>query len=329
MRLRSGRGWRAVTLVACLCGLAVAACSPTTAGSGLSAQSPVPSTPASPASAAASAEAPVPVGSSRPPAGADAADFVAVVSSAGVRQWLQCSGAGPLTLVVVPGLSTAATAWSGVLPALRRLVRTCVYDRPGLGLSPPRPNRAEVVDTELLGQELWSALRAAGQRGPYLVLGHSFGGLVARAFVAAHRSSVRGLLLAESVTPGDPSNGRFWREAGHWVDLAATATAARSWPRLGGLPLLVLSASRPDENHLGGPTYHQPAWVTALWVREQQAQAALSNDEIQVVAQSGHVLQQDNPAAVIEAVRVLVTSVRDNRSLSCEGSWAQLEATCA
>ncbi len=251
-----------------------------------------------------------------------------MVASDGVRQWLHCAGPGPFTLVIIPGLGSTATAWSGVLPGLERLVRTCIYDRPGLGASPPRPNRGAVVDAGLLQQELWSLLQTAGQRGPYLVLGHSFGGLIARAFVAAHRSSVRGVLLAESVTPYDPSTGPFWTEAGHRVDLTASSVATEGGPKLGHLPLLVISASRPDENHLGGPTYQQPAWMTTLWIREQYEDLGLSSDSIQVVAHSGHVLQQDDPDAVVEGVRELVGSVRSGRPLTCAHHWSAQGATC-
>ena len=256
------------------------------------------------------------------------ATLSAVVSSYGVRQWLHCAGPGPLTLVVVPGLGATAADWAAVLPQLQTLVRTCVYDRPGLGLSPPRPDAGRTVDGGLLAHELWSLLQTAGERGPYLLLGHSFGGLVARAFVADHRPAVRGVLLAESVTPYDPTTGQFWVEARHRVDMQLSSTATRGGPHLGSVPLLVLSASRPDEDHLGGPTYGQPRWMTDLWVRQQAQDLQLSSDAIQVIARSGHVLQQDDPPAVVAAVRALVTAVRTGRRLDCRGSWAALHSTC-
>ncbi len=250
------------------------------------------------------------------------------MSSDGVRQWLHCAGLGPLTLVVVPGLGATAADWAPVLPRLQTLVRTCVYDRPGLGLSPPRPDAGRTVDGGLLANELWSLLQTARERGPYLLLGHSFGGLVARAFVADHRPAVSGVLLAESVTPYDHTTGRFWVEAGHRVDMQVSSAATQGGPRLGNLPLLVLSASRPDEDHLGGPTYGQPRWMTDLWVRQQEQDLQLSSDAIQVIARSGHVLQQDDPSVVVAAVRALVTAVRTGRRLDCGGSWAGLHSAC-
>lgn len=252
-----------------------------------------------------------------------------VVSAAGVRQWISCAGKGSLTVVVVAGLGAWSSSWAGVLPSLRAQVRTCVYDRPGLGRSPQRPGPASrVVDAGLHAAELWALLRAAGERGPYVVLGHSYGGLVARAFVRAHRSSVAGVLLAEGVPPEDPTLGRYWHEAGHAVDMPASSAATGGGPRLGSKPLLVMSASAPDRDHLDGPTYGQPAYVTTLWVREQAASTGLSSDAVQVVAHSGHVLQQDDPAAVVAGVRVLLAAVRTHARLTCSYPWTSVRATC-
>jgi len=317
-----------------LVSLVLAGCSAATA---TSAGSTAVASPASPVPSASAASA-VPVSSSpatsshRPAATTAArtqATFSAIVTAGGVRQWLHCAGPGPLTLVVVPGLDAAATTWSPVLGQLQAIVRTCIYDRPGIGASPARPDPRQIVDAGLLAGELWALLQAAGQRGPYLVLGHSFGGLVARAFVAEHRSAVRGVLLAESVSPFDPASGRYWTEAGHQVDLTASSVATDGGPALGPVPLLVLSASRPDEDHLGGPTYGQPTWMTALWIRQQAGDPSLSSASIHVIATSGHVLQQDDPPAVVESVRELVTAVRTGQRLDCDGPWRAVAATCS
>jgi pimeloyl-ACP methyl ester carboxylesterase len=256
------------------------------------------------------------------------AAFSGTVDAGGVRTWLSCAGPGPMTLVVVPGLDVTAASWSTVLPSLRHTVRTCVYDRPGLGRSPPRPDATTVVDAGSLAGELWGALAAAGEHGPLLVLGHSFGGLVARALVAAHPRAVRGVLLVESVTPGDPTLPRYWTEAGHRIDLAASAAATRGGPPMGHLPLVVVTASEPDRDHLDGPTYGQPAWMTALWRRQQHDDLRLSTVAVQVVARSGHVVQQDDPPALVQAVRLLVDAALTTGRLRCDASWAAVGATC-
>ena len=251
-----------------------------------------------------------------------------IVSAAGVRQWLHCQGAGAVTVLVIPGLGATAATWSGILPSLEGVTRTCVYDRPGLGRSPARPVRGQVVDAGMYAAELAALLAAAGEPGPYVVVGHSYGGLIARAFVHRYPAGVRALVLAESVTPGDPTLGRYWTEAGHRVDMAASSAATGGGPDLGSLPLVVLSASDPEEDHLGGPPYGQPAWMITLWRTEQHQDLGLSSDAIQVLAHSGHVLQQDDPGAVAEAVREAVRAAVTHRALACTAVWRRYAATC-
>src|SRR4029079_5105629 len=110
------------------------------------------------------------------------------------------------------------------------------------------------------------------------------------------------------------------------VDRAAGAAAAMGGPQLGAMPLLVLTASEPDRDHLDGPTYGQPPWMTSLWVRQQRADLDLSTDAVQVTARSGHVLETDDPAAVVAAVDALVAAVRSRAPLACTWSWASLRA---
>jgi hypothetical protein len=68
--------------------------------------------------------------------------------------------------------------------------------------------------------------------------------------------------------------------------------------------------------------------MTALWVRQQSQDLSLSSDAIQVTARSGHVLQQDAPGAVVEAVRELVTAVHRGSRLACAPGWTAMGDTC-
>ncbi len=251
-----------------------------------------------------------------------------IVTADGVSQYLDCAGSGSPTLVVIPGLDSGAQDWLDELPALRRLTRTCVYDRPGIGGSPPREGSAD-VDAGLHANELSAALAAAGESGPFALLGHSYGGLVARAFANKYRGEVAGLLLAEGVSPNEPTNWVSWPEAGTQVNLSRSYEATGDGPTLGNLPLVVLSASDPGGDHLNGPRYSQPTAVTEEWVRDQRDAAALSANSILVTAESGHVLQQDNPRATTAAVEALLTAIRSSTQLTCDADWASVNATCS
>jgi pimeloyl-ACP methyl ester carboxylesterase len=262
-----------------------------------------------------------------PPAATPPPDQARVVTAAGVSQYLECSGRGAPTVLIVPGLDSSTDDWRPVLPALREESRTCVYDRPGIGASPARPGGAP-VDAGLHAAELGALLTEAGESGPYLVVGHSYGGLVARAFIHDHQPNVAGVVLAEGVTPFDATNGSDWPEGGTIVDLDRSYQATGDGPVLGTTPLVVLSASDPEGDHLGGPRYGQSQQVTDAWIAGQQAALALSSDAIGVRATSGHVLQQDNPAAVIKAVAVVLTAARSGTRLSCADAWSAVAATC-
>jgi len=251
-----------------------------------------------------------------------------IFAAAGVRQWLSCRGQGPVTVVVVPGLHATASSWSKVSNRFSWITRVCFYDRPGLGLSPARSNRGAVLDAGGLARELQALLNVAHEPGPYVVVGHSFGGLVARAFIRQNYSRIAGVLLAESVDPKDTTLGQYWQEAGHNIDMVASQRAAGAGPRLGSHPLVVLSASKPDRDHLKGPTYGEPDWVTKLWINEQRENKNLSSNSIQVIAESGHVLQQDNPNAVVAALHAVVAAVESGRELHCTYDWSKVHADC-
>jgi len=246
---------------------------------------------------------------------------------AGLRQWMSCAGSGPLTLVVIPGLGASGRQWSTVLPALQGLTRTCIYDRPGLGHSPARANSAHATDAGAQAAELHALLIAAGEPGPYAVLGHSYGGLIARAFVRQHLDETAALMLLEAVDPS-ATGGSVWHEAGQAVDMRRSRAAARGGPGLGQRPLVVLSASAASGDHLPDPSAPFGRLVMTDWLRDQRASTRLSGNALWVVAHSGHVVQQDNPRATVQAVRELLASAADGSRLHCTAVWSGVDARC-
>lgn len=270
------------------------------------------------------------VGTARPAGAVDrpTGNDVGIIKAGGVQQRIDCQGSGPATLLVISGLGARASDWAPVAAGFRLATRTCFYDRPGLGASPARPKTKQIVDAGLYAHELAALLTAAGEPGPYVVLAHSFGGLIARAFVRQNLAAVEGVLLAESVDPADKSSGAYWREAGHSVNMRLSQSATGGGPKLGHRPLIVLSASNPERDHLGGPTYGQSASMIRQWIAQQRADVRLSTNSIQVIAKSGHVLQQDAPATVIEAVKELVQSATQTTPLACSDVWTSLDAIC-
>ncbi len=144
---------------------------------------------------------------------------------------------GP-TVILEAGIGGATLAsWGRVEPAVAAFAPVVAYDRGGLGWSDPGP---EPRDAVRLTQELHAALRAAGIGPPYVLVGHSYGGLLARMFAHRHPDEVAGLVLVESSYPVDPatrSRLRSWRRAVARL-LPALPTLARVGLVRAALPLL-------------------------------------------------------------------------------------------
>ena len=123
-----------------------------------------------------------------------------LVDVGGHRLHVLDSGKGHPTVVFEAGLPGSVLSWHQVQQELARLVRVVSYDRAGLGWSDPGP---EPRTAERIVEELRLLLDRAGVPGPYILVGHSFGGLTTRLFAARYPDEVAGLVLVDPVGPGE------------------------------------------------------------------------------------------------------------------------------
>lgn len=127
-----------------------------------------------------------------------------LVDVGGHRLHLYCtgsaSGAGSPTVVIDAGWGDWSAGWSSVQPEVAKTARVCTYDRAGMGHSEPGslPRTAEQF-----ARELRALLHTAGVEGPYVMVGHSLGGLPVRVFAHAYPSEVAGVVLVDSMNPGE------------------------------------------------------------------------------------------------------------------------------
>jgi len=107
-----------------------------------------------------------------------------------------CMGPGPHTVVMESGAASAFYEWWLVQSALRDEIRTCSYDRAGFGWSDPTPSRSirGYVD------DLHELLRRAGEKPPFILVGHSMGGPIVERYAWRYPADVAGLILV------DPAN---------------------------------------------------------------------------------------------------------------------------
>ena len=161
-----------------------------------------------------------------------------LVDIAGRKLHVNCAGQGGAPTVVFEssGLSSS-TEWDKLLPEVGRTHHACAYDRAGMGWSDPVSGVRSASD---FVEELRAVLASVGEKPPYVLVGHSAGGVLARAFQSAHPEEVAGLVLVDT----------------------ATASVLDRWPKVSakmrsnlqrGRWLAAVSALRlADPLHLGG-----------------------------------------------------------------------------
>ena len=108
---------------------------------------------------------------------------------------LYCTGNGSPTVVFESGWEDWAPAWATVQPRIAQWTRACSYDRAGAGFSDPGPMPRTSVR---IADELHTALHNAGVAGPYVLVGHAFGGDCVRTFAERYLPEVAGLVLVEA-----------------------------------------------------------------------------------------------------------------------------------
>ena len=216
----------------------------------------------------------------------------------GHRLHIYCTGEGQPAVVLDAGLSCLSLDWSRVQPAVAQVTCVCAYDRAGYGWSdpgsPPRTSQALV-------NELHTLLTRAGVAGPYVLVGHSFGGLNVRLYASTYPDEVVGMVLVDAAhedqrarMPPRPLTTRLRHDA-EWQLYRLNPL----WARLGVLRL----RNRPNGPVDLLPPEIQPI-ATAIglrpraydWIYGESAVIATSERQIRVAAPI-----RDIPLAVVSA----------------------------
>jgi pimeloyl-ACP methyl ester carboxylesterase len=229
------------------------------------------------------------------------------------------AGDGPATVVLVNGSGGPIEGWHKVFEPLSTMARVFAYNRAGIGgSSKPRAaqSAAQMVDS------LRQALLAAGLAPPYVLVGHSLGGLIVNLFARQHPEEVAGVVFIEASAPDDVlllhrHDTRLQRLLAALIarlaptdPLAETQQVQRSVEELQAapgfppLPLRVISGGKPAMR-----------WATAeqaltLRAAHQKALAGLSPLGRQIIAtRSGHFPQFSEPELVVATIADLLKAI--------------------
>lgn len=229
-----------------------------------------------------------------------------MVDIGGYRLHINCTGTGAPTVVIDAGWGDWSTMWAWVQRGVAPTTRVCTYDRAGTGWSDPGPLPR---DARQFAKELHALLLGAGIPGPYVLVGHSMGGLPVRVFTHEYPSDVAGVVLIESMSPAQFKQP----PAGAASTPSHASTILPGLARLGLVRLL----ARPLGLIPALPADVQNAYVARL-VLPSSLQAV--TDEGQGMPESA--IQARNVTTFGDIPLIVLTSSRNNDP---EG-WQQMQA---
>jgi pimeloyl-ACP methyl ester carboxylesterase len=229
---------------------------------------------------------------------------------------LLIGGQGSPAVVFEGGFGAGIASWSTVQKEVAAFARTVSYDRAGVGQSElgPKPRSAKQIATEL-----HTALENAGVKPPYVLVGHSFGGIYARVFAERYPKEVAGMVLL------DPSQESFndWLKKNHPARLKdaqaeisrapegiraedAATDASYEEARAAKVPpgiLVTLLSATEDET--------MPADARRVWIEKHKEWiATVPGAKHIVVEKTGHFIQAQQPKLVIDTIRQTLSQIR-------------------
>ncbi|MEO8754622.1 MAG: alpha/beta hydrolase [Casimicrobiaceae bacterium] len=263
----------------------------------------------------------------------------------GRTMYMECDGVGSPTVVLVSGKGNRADTWSTnpvdpqkpeatVFRQVARLTRVCAYDRPATVGVNGEPSRSSPVPPPAKAKdgvaELHALLTAVHVPEPYVIVGHSYGGLIARLYASTYPDAVAGLVLEDALSEGlydgltapqrevlETINLEPER-----VDTLSSFAQVISAPRVRTVPMVILTAdlqpiSAQDVASGAFPPSVTVEFVDALWSAQIAAQDRLAKlfpgARHITNTNSRHYIHLEQPQVVVDAIHEVVDAVRGAR----------------
>lgn len=262
------------------------------------------------------------------------------VDVGGYELYYTCAGEGSPTVILEAGGPSESSVWDLVRVYMGSSPRVCAYDRANLGKSDSAPKPRTFTD---MTRDLHTLLQNVPIKGPYVLVGHSMGGMLVQLYASQYPEDVVGLVLVDSGHPdmgdrllallppetaNEDKSFKDWRQYGNYlsaakgqeayavegVDATISNEQVRAVKSLGDLPLAVVTRSLNNPIMVGGMPDLPEAINRQLMQQWQEMQTefeGLSTNSTRFTAvRSGHGVQAEEPRLVVEAIRHVVDEYR-------------------
>jgi pimeloyl-ACP methyl ester carboxylesterase len=219
------------------------------------------------------------------------------------------AGSGEATVVFENGYAQPLETWGRVQPQVSTFARTVAYDRAGFGLSEASSSPR---DGRQIASELRGALRAANVAPPYILVGHSLGGLYVRAFAGMYPTEVVGLVLVDPMHETEALDASSTQP--EMSSLRTTVAQIRASAIPIGVPVWLISAMGATDV----PFTTGRMRAASGQRRAERLADSLANDQwvravggrFIVTHRSGHNVPQEEPELVIRTIQELIEGRR-------------------
>jgi pimeloyl-ACP methyl ester carboxylesterase len=256
---------------------------------------------------------------------------------------IYCAGAGSPTVVIDTGIMDTYEGWLPLIDQISQETTVCAYERAGYGQSEPGPMPR---DSEREAEELNLLLKNAGLKPPFLLVGHSLGGLNMQVFAERFPDQVAGAILldpppidwlidnafpelrqafsqqteafkAMAEAARDSSDDEEKKKAAFFEAVAsenenlmrASAAQAASIDSFGDFSLVIIGATKPNPNFGESAQDFQQ-----FWLQRSEALAGKSNRGSFIRAEgSSHYIHLDAPQLVLETIHQMVGQISQDR----------------
>ena len=237
--------------------------------------------------------------------------------------FMKVQGNKGLTVVFDAGRGDTSDTWNKVIPEVSKFAKTISYDRVNLGYSQSMPDVNKPVTAKLVAENLHTLLHNAKLAPPYILVGHSAGGLYAQMFARLYPKEVLGIVFVDSANTeqifgnGLPLPDKTNIVYGESLGFISSLQQVKHAPPFPKVPIIVLTAT--NHGTISAPTIKRPVTmndgkkvlmtgteIQTLFERWQNHLAQLSPYSIHIYAYgSGHHIQNDQPDLVIDAIYTL------------------------